>query len=143
MSLVSFVKEAGERVAGLEDSDFEARLLKHIEGVGLGTPGISAHAEGGKVILRGEVDSQEEKEKLVLAAGNINGVASVDDQITVSGPVAQASRFVTVEKGATLSSISKAVYGDTNRYQRIFEANRPLLKRPDEIYPGQVLRIVD
>ncbi|WP_432122436.1 peptidoglycan-binding protein LysM [Streptomyces sp. S1] len=142
MSLFSFVKEAGDNVAGLSDSDFEARLIKHIEGVGLGTPDISAQAEGDKVILRGEVNSQEEKEKLLLAAGNIQGVASVDDQITVSGPTAQASRFVTAKEGDTLSSISKAVYGDPNRYNKIFETNKPLLKRP-EVYPGQVLRIVD
>ncbi|WP_432060617.1 peptidoglycan-binding protein LysM [Streptomyces sp. S1] len=142
MSLFSFVKEAGDNVAGLSDSDFEARLIKHIEGVGLGTPDISAQAEGDKVILRGEVNSQEEKEKLLLAAGNIQGVASVDDRITVSGPTAQASRFVTAKEGDTLSSISKAVYGDPNRYNKIFETNKPLLKRP-EVYPGQVLRIVD
>ncbi|WP_432005364.1 peptidoglycan-binding protein LysM [Streptomyces parvus] len=142
MSLFSFVKEAGDNVAGLSDSDFEARLIKHIEGVGLGTPGISAHAEGDKVVLRGEVNSQEEREKLLLATGNIQGVASVEDWMTVSGSTAQPSRFVTVKAGDTLSSISKAVYGDPNRYQKIFEANRPLLKRP-EVYPGQVLRIVD
>ncbi|MFE6982197.1 peptidoglycan-binding protein LysM [Streptomyces griseus] len=142
MSLFSFVKEAGDNVAGLSDSDFEARLIKHIEGVGLGTPAISARVEGDKVALRGEVNSLEEKEKLLLATGNIQGVASVEDQISVSGPAAQASRFVTVKEGDTLSSISKAVYGDPSRYIKIFEANKPLLKRPD-VYPGQVLRIVD
>ncbi|MFI7272881.1 peptidoglycan-binding protein LysM [Streptomyces sp. NPDC049879] len=143
MSLFSFVKEAGDNVAALSDSDFEARLIKHIEGVGLGTPSISAQAEGDKVLLRGEVNSQEEKEKLLLATGNIQGVASVEDLITLSGPAAQASRLVTVNEGDTLSSISRAVYGDPNRYNKIFEANRPLLKHPEKIYQGQVLRIVD
>lgn len=40
-------------------------------------------------------------------------------------------------------SISKKVYGDPNKYQKIFEANKPMLKHPDKIYPGQVLRIPD
>ncbi|MNP81676.1 LysM domain/BON superfamily protein [compost metagenome] len=55
--------------------------------------------------------------------------------------MAQAARFVTVKKGDTLSAISKAEYGDANKYNKIFEANKPMLSHPDKIYPGQVLRI--
>ncbi|MGV5529588.1 peptidoglycan-binding protein LysM [Pseudomonas sp. XP1] len=146
MSLFSFVKEAGEKLIDLLTSgnaNAEEQLKKHVESVGLGNPNIKATVEGDKIILTGEVASQEEKEKIILAAGNVAGVASVDDQITVTGPVAQAARFVTVEKGDTLSAISKKVYGDPNKYQKIFEANKPMLKHPDKIYPGQVLRIPD
>ncbi len=146
MSLFSFVKEAGEKLIDLltpGNANAEEQLKKHVESVGLGNPNISATVEGDKVILKGEVASQEEKEKIVLAAGNIAGVASVDDQITVTGPVAQAARFVTVKKGDTLSAIAKAEYGDASKYQKIFEANKPLLSHPDKIYPGQVLRIPD
>lgn len=146
MSLFSFVKEAGEKLIDLltpGNANAEEQLKKHVESVGLGNPNITATVEGDKVILKGEVASQEEKEKIILATGNIDGVASVEDQITVTGPVAQAARFVTVEKGDTLSAISKKVYGDPNKYQKIFEANKPMLSHPDKIYPGQVLRIPD
>ncbi|MFK0269387.1 peptidoglycan-binding protein LysM [Pseudomonas asiatica] len=146
MSLFSFVKEAGEKLIDLltpGNGNAEEQLKKHVESVGLGNPNITATVEGDTIILKGEVASQEEKEKIILAAGNVAGVASVDDQITVTGPVAQAARFVTVEKGDTLSAISKKVYGDPNKYQKIFEANKPMLKHPDKIYPGQVLRIPD
>lgn len=146
MSLFSFVKEAGEKLIDLltpGNANAEEQLKKHVESVGLGNPNIRATVEGDKIILKGEVASQEEKEKIILAAGNISGVASVEDQITVTGPVAQAAKFVTVEKGDTLSAISKKVYGDPNKYQKIFEANKPMLKHPDKIYPGQVLRIPD
>ena len=51
------------------------------------------------------------------------------------------SRTYTVKSGDTLSGIAKAQYGDAGKYQRIFEANQPMLKDPDRIYPGQVLRI--
>lgn len=146
MSLFSFVKEAGEKLIDLltpGNAQAEEQLKQHVKSVGLGNPNITATVEGDKVILKGEVASQEEKEKIILAAGNIEGVASVDDQITVTGPVAQAARFVTVEKGDTLSAISKRVYGDANKYQKIFEANQPMLKDVNKIYPGQVLRIPD
>jgi nucleoid-associated protein YgaU len=46
-----------------------------------------------------------------------------------------------VQKGDTLSKISKQYYGDPNQYNRIFEANRDQLKDPDKIFPGQVLKI--
>lgn len=69
------------------------------------------------------------------------GISGVDDQITVTGPVATPAKFVTVEKGDTLSAISKRVYGDANKYNKIFEANKPMLKDPNKIYPGQSLRI--
>lgn len=144
MSLFSFVKEAGEKLIDLltpGNANADTQLKEHVQKVGLGNPNITATVEGDKVILKGEVSSQEEKEKIILAAGNIEGVASVDDQITVTGPIAQAARFVTVKKGDTLSAIAKAEYGDAGKYNKIFEANKPLLSHPDKIYPGQVLRI--
>ena len=49
--------------------------------------------------------------------------------------------FYDVKPGDTLSKIAKQFYGDANKYHQIFEANRPMLKDPDEIYPGQKLRI--
>lgn len=52
-----------------------------------------------------------------------------------------SSRTYTVKSGDTLSGIAKEMYGDSGEYQRIFEANQPMLKDPDKIYPGQMLRI--
>ncbi|MNR65076.1 LysM domain/BON superfamily protein [compost metagenome] len=59
----------------------------------------------------------------------------------MTGPVVKAATFVTVVKGDTLSAISLRVYGDANKYQKIFEANKPMLKDVNKIYPGQSLRI--
>jgi nucleoid-associated protein YgaU len=88
----------------------------------------------------GVADDQENKEKAILAVGNVEGVAGVDDQMTVS-LAAPAAQFYTVVKGDTLSKIAKEFYGNANDYMRIFEANKPMLTHPDKIYPGQSLRI--
>jgi len=144
MSIFSFVKEAGEKLIDLltpGNANAGESLKKHIQDVGLGNPNVHATVDGNKVTITGEVASQEEKEKIILAAGNIAGVESVEDQITVSGPVVAAARFVVVKKGDTLSAISLAVYGNANLYNKIFEANKPMLSHPDKIYPGQTLRI--
>lgn len=143
MGIFAFVKEAGEKlwesIVGQEAQAAES-LKEHIAKVGLGNPNIQVSVEGDKVIASGEVASQEEKEKILLALGNVAGVSGVEDRITVATPAAEA-RFVTVKKGDTLSAIAKAEYGNANLYNKIFEANKPMLSHPDKIYPGQVLRI--
>ena len=144
MSIFSFVKEAGEKLIDLltpGNANASEQLKEHISKVGLGNPNVQATVDGDKITVTGEVASQEEKEKILLAVGNIAGVGSVDDQITVTGPVVEAATFVTVVKGDTLSAISLRVYGDANKYQKIFEANKPMLKDVNKIYPGQSLRI--
>lgn len=143
MSMFAFVKEAGvklwESLVGQEAQAAES-LKDHVAKVGLGNPAIEVSVEGDKVIASGEVASQEEKEKILLALGNVAGVAEVEDRISVATPAPEA-RFVTVQKGDTLSAIAKAEYGNANAYMKIFEANKPMLSHPDKIYPGQVLRI--
>jgi nucleoid-associated protein YgaU len=145
MSLLSFVKEAGEKLIDLltpGNANASEQLKEHISKVGLGNPNVQATVDGDKVTVTGEVASQEEKEKILLAVGNIAGVGSVDDQITVAGGATLvAAKFVVVEKGDTLSAISLRVYGDANKYQKIFDANKPMLKDVNKIYPGQSLRI--
>lgn len=85
--------------------------------------------------------TQEAREKLVLAIGNTSGIAHVDDDgIVVLAPQPEAS-FYTVQRGDTLSKIAQAKLGNAGKYAIIFEANEPMLKDPDRIHPGQVLRI--
>lgn len=118
------------------------KLLGHIKALGLPVTGLSVSYNGTSDLatIKGQVQSQADREKIVLAVGNVDHVAKVDDQMTVATPE-PASKFYTVKSGDTLSKISKEHYGDTNQYNKIFEANRPLLKDADDIYPGQVLRI--
>ncbi|QXG30778.1 MULTISPECIES: peptidoglycan-binding protein LysM [Pseudomonas] len=146
MSIWSFVKEAGEKILDAitpGNANADEVLKDHISRVGLGNPNIQTEVDGGTVIVKGEVASQEEKEKILVTLGNIEGVEKVDDQMTVasSAPAATESRFYEVKKGDTLSAISKAMYGDANKYQKIFDANKPMLKDVNKIYPGQKLRI--
>ena len=117
-------------------------VLGHVKGLGLPITGlsISYNSTSDLATVRGQVQSQADREKIILAVGNIDHVAKVDDQLTVSSPEPE-SKFYTVKSGDSLSKISKEFYGDANQYNKIFEANRPLLKDADDIFPGQVLRI--
>ena len=171
MSLVSFLKEAGERLFGGKDAqaagstataspaasgptvaenvgtlnDTAARSIeKYIAAQGLSASGLKVDFDGASatVTVRGEAPDQATREKIVLCCGNVQGVAQVRDEMTVAGGNAQSTAaFHTVKSGDTLSKIAKQAYGDANAYMKIFEANKPMLSDPNKIYPGQVLRI--
>jgi nucleoid-associated protein YgaU len=101
---------------------------------------VSFDAPSSTVHVSGIAKDQATKEKVILCCGNVDGVEKVTDELTVeqSAPEAQ---YHTVVKGDTLSAIAKKYYGDASKYPEIFEANKPMLKDPNKIYPGQSLRI--
>jgi nucleoid-associated protein YgaU len=164
MSLIDFVKDAGEKLFGVgkakaatqdaaADPNNAAKvkaandaagdaILAYIKTQNLSATGLTVTYDGATstATVYGVAPDQATKEKIILCCGNVSGVAQVKDMMTVdqSGP---AATYYTVVAGDTLSKISKANYGDANKYMKIFEANKPMLSNPDKIYPGQVLRI--
>jgi nucleoid-associated protein YgaU len=58
-----------------------------------------------------------------------------------SGSSSTAATVYEVKPGDSLSKIAKAHYGKASDWQRIFEANRDVVKDPDMIHPGQRLKI--
>jgi nucleoid-associated protein YgaU len=52
-----------------------------------------------------------------------------------------ATKVYVVVAGDSLSKIAKREYGNANDWNRIYEANRDILKDPDKIQPGQKLKI--
>ena len=140
MGLWSFVKGSGKKLFGGGDDDApkQEALEKEVADLGLDTTGVDIKVEGDTVKLEGAAASDEIKEKIILAVGNVDGVSAVSDDTSGGGaePV-----FHTVEKGDTLWAIAQKTLGNGSKYNEIFEANKPMLKHPDKIYPGQVLRI--
>ncbi|CAI2035948.1 peptidoglycan-binding protein LysM [Serratia fonticola] len=144
MGLFNFVKEAGAKlwdtVSGNAE-DQSAKLKAHLDNSGLpDTDKVDVQVVDGKAVVTGNGISQELKEKILVAVGNVAGISGVEDNVAVAQPEAE-SRFYTVKKGDTLSAVAKEMYGNANLYNKIFEANKPMLSHPDKIYPGQVLRI--
>jgi nucleoid-associated protein YgaU len=143
MGVWSFVKGAGKKLFGggaaeAAEVPAEDALHKEIKDLGLDASGLDIKVEGDKVKVSGNAISPEMKEKVILAVGNVEGVATVE---TSHDDDTKNAVFHTVVKGDTLSAIAKKTLGNANRYPEIFEANKPMLKHPDKIYPGQVLRI--
>lgn len=148
MGMLDFVKDAGEKLFGgdgrdektMTDADRATALQMYVTKLGLPVKHLVVAYRNGTAEVHGLAESQADREKALLAVGNAAGVERVDDRIRVEKPEPEAT-FYTVKKGDSLSKIAKEHYGDASRYPAIFEANRPMLKDPDLIYPGQVLRI--
>lgn len=135
-----------QQVQELDDRKKVTALTSLVNQMGFKAQNLAIDVKGDRVTVKGTVDSQEEKEKIVLLLGNTEGIAGVDDQLQVANAQPQvaavpAAQYYDVKPGDSLSKIAKEVYGDASKYNQIFEANRPMLKDPDKIYAGQKLRI--
>lgn len=90
----------------------------------------------------GIFDSKNERPDFsdVRSGGSSTAPAAQPQADGDASPGRFAGTYVVVE-GDSLSKIAKRHYGDGKKWSRIYEANRDLLKDPDLIYPGQILRI--
>jgi nucleoid-associated protein YgaU len=144
MGLIDFVVNAGAKLfgKGKEEAAEEkaSALTNFINQMGLEVEDLRVEVEKQLARVFGRTPSQEVREKVILAVGNTDGIAQVEDNLEVSSPEPEAV-YYTVVSGDTLSKIAKNHYGDAMKYPAIFDANKPMLTDPDKIYPGQVLRI--
>jgi nucleoid-associated protein YgaU len=144
MGIFDFVRDAGkEKVAEQVNTNLSDVLAKKLQEYGLEVKGVNVELKGDVVTVKGEAADQATKEKVVMALGNLKGVSQVDDQMTLPANYVATREpvFYTVVSGDSLSKIAKKHYGDAMKYPIIFEANKPMLKDANLIYPGQVLRI--
>ena len=161
MGLFSFIKDAGAKVFGIGKTSAEEaaeaaadaaaakarreeaaanRLEETVSDLQLQVEDLNIKIDDDTATICGMAYDQTTREKVILVVGNSNGIATVDDQMTVEHTEPEA-QFHTVVSGDTLGKIAKNYYGNAMKYPVIFEANKPMLKDPDLIYPGQVLRI--
>ena len=169
MGMFDFVKNVGKKLGFGDDEEVAPKaeeLKKELDSHKLGTDNVEVAVKGDTAVLKGVVKDQSIFEKAVIAVGNTLGISKVEaEELKIVAPesglkldagvdmnalVAAATParepvFYTVKKGDNLWKIAEAHYGKGKgaKSNIIFEANKPMLKSPDKIYPGQVLRIPD
>ncbi len=149
MGLFSFFKDKGKKLLGGGNDD-EA-IKNEIENSFDGEPvqGLVVSVEDGVVTLAGLASDNATREKVILIAGNVEGVESVNaDQLITAQTVAETNerdfpepRFYTIKDGDTLWAIAQEYYNDGNKYTQIVEANLEVIKDADKIYAGQTIRV--
>ena len=166
MGIFSFAKDIGDKIFNRDDDKHQANvetnasantpvtstepsaqsvanlLLKRIQQQNLNIDDLKVKYNGttDTAEISGKAKTQADREKAIIAIGNVQNVAKVVDNIDIEEDAPESTMY-TVKSGDTLSKIAGDVYGSPNEYMKIFEANKPMLSDPDKIYPGQVLRI--
>ncbi|WP_019671666.1 peptidoglycan-binding protein LysM [Psychrobacter lutiphocae] len=164
MGMFSFAKDIGDKIFNRDDAKKETEskadaanapaatepsaqsvanlLLKRIQQQNLDISELKVKFNGATdtAEISGKAKTQADREKAIIAVGNVQYVAKVVDNIDIEQDAPESAMY-TVKSGDTLSKIAQEVYGSANEYNKIFEANKPMLSDPDKIYVGQVLRI--
>ncbi len=149
MGMFSFLSDAGKKLMGKGDDG--AAIKKEIEDSFAELPviGLVVEVADDTVTLAGVANDVATREKAILIAGNVEGVANVNADELVSPEIIAATNvrdipepvFYTIAKGDTLWGISSDFYKDGAKYPMIVEANLEVIKDADKIYPGQSIRI--
>ncbi len=143
MGFFDFIKDAGAKILGKGNDNENVKSLIEKENKTMPIDNLDVDVQGDTVVLKGNAKSAEDRVKAALIAGNIEGVTKVvtDDLTTDDGLEALDDLYYEIQKGDTLWRVAEIYYKDGSRYKEIFEANREVIKDPDKIYPGQMIRI--
>lgn len=149
MGLFDFAKGIGSKIFG-DDAEAAEKITGHILANNPGIENLTAVYSDKTVTLIGEADTVEAAQKVVLMAGNIQGVTEVIPKISIAAAEAtdinaalepDNVEYYIIQSGDSLSKIAKKYYQDASAYPRIFEANKEVIKDANLIYPGQKIRI--
>lgn len=141
MGLFDFAADIGKKVFGIGEANAADKIKENIEANNPGVTDLSVSLDDEVCTLTGSCATAEAKEKVVLMAGNMKGVGSVNgDGLTAPEPVAEVE-YYTIKSGDTLWAIASKFLGNGAKYPEIFEANREVIEDPDKIFPGQKIRI--
>ena len=107
MGLMSFIKEAGEKLFGKGEAQAAQKaaeadpnkavaanqaasdaIVDYIRSMNLDAEGLSVAFDGAasEVTVSGMAADQQTKEKILLCCGNVSGVAKVNDDLSVAAP---------------------------------------------------------
>ena len=149
MGFFDFISDAGKKILGKGDD--VAAVQEEIESSfdNLPVDGLVVGVEGDIVSLAGIAQDYPTREKAILIAGNIEGIAQVDAvQLVTMEQISEENVreipeeiFYNIIKGDTLWAIATKFYDDGSKYTHIVDANLEVIKNADLIYPGQAIRI--
>jgi nucleoid-associated protein YgaU len=142
MGLFDFVRDIGRKIFN-SDSEANDKIKAEIEASLKGIEGLTVDYDpsSGDVKLGGQAASAEALQKAILIAGNTKGVANVSIDGMKAPPAEDQTQYYIIKSGDTLSAIAQHFYKDANKYPKIFEANREVIKDANLIFPGQKIRI--
>lgn len=140
MGLFDFAAEVGRKLYTKEE-EAPAKIKEHIEEDNPGINDLLVAFNNGVVTLSGNAKSPDALEKAILMAGNVKGVSQIINKVKSALPLSSNVDYYEIKSGDTLWAVAKKHYGDGNKYTKIVEANKEVIKDADKIFPGQKIRI--
>ena len=105
--------------------------------------GNRGNFEGGRLLLRKDFKAEAQTQPKVWWSRMPEAIPQ-KPAVESGPPVVEKPAVIgkyKVKKDQTLADISKAVYGTTKNWKKIYNANKDKIKDPNKIYAGQVLDI--
>ena len=147
MGIFSFAKDIGDKIFNRDDEKHQANketqadsaapaattepsaqsvanlLLRRIQQQNLNISNLKVKYNGSTdtAEISGSAKTQADREKAIIAIGNVQNVAKVIDNINIEQDAPESTMY-TVKSGDSLSKIAKDVYGSANEYMKIFES---------------------
>lgn len=140
MGLLDFAANMGRNLYTKEEEAPE-KIREHIEEDNPGIEGLLVSFKEGVVTLSGKAENSDAVEKAILMAGNVMGVSEIINKVKSALPLAANVDYYEIKSGDTLWAVAKKYYGDGNKYTKIVEANKEVIKNADKIFPGQKIRL--
>jgi len=107
MGIFDFIKDAGEKLIG-KDEPAPQPQARQVDPAQLeAMKRRKALEKLDTAVVRGQVDDQAEREKVILAVGNVRGIARVDDRLEAKKKAPEAVMY-TVAAGDSLSKIARS-----------------------------------
>jgi nucleoid-associated protein YgaU len=104
-------------------------------------------AEGTEVTIRGKVETEDDKKKVLADVQEIEGISKIITGLVVTEEEGDDEEegedtYYTVQPGDTLWGIAQKFYGNGSLYMEIYKANKDLIgNNPDLIKVGMELHI--
>ena len=149
MEFFDFMSDSGKKVLGKGDDAKVVQEEIEYSFDELPVDGLIVNVEGDTITLAGIAQDYPTREKVILIAGNIEGISQVNaDQLITMEQISEENVreipeeiFYTIEKDDSLWKIATKFYDDGSKYTHIVDANIEVIKNADLIYDGQVIRI--
>lgn len=98
---------------------------------------VNGRLEGRRLVLEGTVPSVEARDELAELLGRLPTI----DEVSVVNVLVRPPATYTVVEGDTLWGISMKLYGNPDKIQALFDANRETLPSADALRIGMVLQV--
>jgi len=149
MSSSDFISDAGQKILGQGDDAVAVKEEIESSFDELPVDGLVVEVADDTVTLAGVAKDYPSREKVILIAGNVEGIAHVNaDQLVTMEQISEENireipeeTFYSIMEGDTLWGIASKFYNDGNKYTHIVDANIEVIKDANHIYPGQTIRI--